>query len=161
MKLDTKRLASVAALLAPIALAYTAAPTGQDDAAQPVLQDAVDVDEGTELEKHMEAVEQAVKRLRRSLRDESKRATSLELVSELQHASLACKDLVPRMTATQPEAERAGFQEAYRRQMVDFLAAQFDLEAALLDGDAEAAQAAFKIVRDMEEQGHERFTEEG
>ena len=44
--------------------------------------------------------------------------------------------------------------------MVDLLAAQLDLEAALLDGDAEATKAAFARVREMEDLGHERFSDE-
>ena len=113
-----------------------------------------------ELEEHMESIEDAVKRLRRSLRDDANRADSLELVAALQRASVTAKSEAPPMAASVPDGERDAFLTAYRRTMVDFLRVQLDLEAALLDGDAEAATEAFERVRDMEDSGHERFTEE-
>jgi hypothetical protein len=44
--------------------------------------------------------------------------------------------------------------------MVDFLARQLELEAALLDGDAARVQAAFQRFREMEDSAHERFAPE-
>ena len=111
-----------------------------------------------ELREHMESIEDAVKRLRRSLRDPANLAESLELVARMQSDALVCKGLVPPLADTLPEAERAAFCAAFRRMMVDFLGAQLELEAALLDGDAEKADAAFARVRDFEDTGHERFT---
>jgi hypothetical protein len=112
------------------------------------------------LEDHMETIEGAVKVLRRSLRDPANRADSLELVAEIQAATVVCKSLVPPMAETVPEAERAAFVTEYRLMLVDFLGHQLALERALLADDAEAVQAAFKLVRDMEDTGHERFTED-
>ena len=114
----------------------------------------------TPLEEHMESIEDAVKRLRRSLRDPANLAGSLELVARMQADTLVCKGLEPRLSAGLPADERAASATAYRRLMVDFLSAQLELEAALLDGDAEATSAAFQRVRDFEEPGHERFTEQ-
>ena len=114
--------------------------------------------EHSELEEQMEVVEHAVKKLRRSLRDVANLDESLALVVEMQRAAFDCKMLVPRMAAQVAEAERPAFEAAYRRMMVDLLVAQLELEAALLDGDADATQAAFARVREMEDTGHERFT---
>jgi len=112
------------------------------------------------LEDHMETIEGAVKVLRRSLRDPANRADSLELVAEIQAATVVCKSLVPPMAETVPADERAAFITEYRLMLVDFLGYQLDLERALLAGDEEAAKAAFKQVREMEDTGHERFTED-
>lgn len=117
-------------------------------------------EEHSELEEHMELIEGAVKSLRRSLRDPEKREQSLELISQLQAATVTSKALIPRMVESLPEAERAAFLTGYREMMVDFLDHQLDLERALLAGDVEAAKAAFKPVHDMEDEGHERFTED-
>ena len=113
------------------------------------------------LEDQMETIEGAIKVLRRSLRDPANRADSLELVAEIQAATVVCKSLVPPLVETLPEGERAAFVTEYRLMLVDFLGLQLELERALLAGDAEATKAAFKQVREMEDTGHERFTEDG
>jgi soluble cytochrome b562 len=126
----------------------------------PAAQESPDEHEHTELEERMEEIESAVKRLRRSLRDDANRADSLALVVEMQRATLASKGLAPKRAATLEGEARARFEREYRRTMVDLLSAQLELEAALLDGDLEAAKAAFTRVRDFEDSGHERFSEE-
>ena len=106
----------------------------------------------------MEGIEDAIKHLRRSLRDPANLERSLELVVTLQTETFACKALTPSMAVDVPEPERAAFITAYRRTIVDFLDAELELEAALLDGDADATSAAFARVRGLEDTGHERFT---
>ena len=118
-------------------------------------------EEHSEMKEHMELIEGAVKSLRRSLRDPANLEQSLALLTEIQAATIASKALPPRMTESVPEGERAAFVAAYRGMMLDFLEHQIDLERALLTGDEEAVKAAFKEVRDMEDTGHERFTEDG
>lgn len=114
--------------------------------------------EHSELEEQMEHIEGALKSLRRSMRNEEALAQSLEHVSTIQAATITSKALLPPMVESLPEAERAAFVTAYRQEMLDFLGYQIELERALLAGDAEAAKDAFKLVHDMEDKGHERFT---
>lgn len=113
-----------------------------------------------ELHEHMELIEEALGKLRRSLRDPARCDESLAHIALMQEKSLACKLLAPRLISQLPGQERAAMERDYRRVMVDFLIAQLELEAALLDGDHDGAKTAFKKVREMEESGHERFTEE-
>jgi hypothetical protein len=114
----------------------------------------------TELEEKMEAIEEIVKRLRRDLGEEVTHAQALEALVELERLSLDCKGLQPAFAERLPEAERASFVHAYRREMVKFLSVQLELEAALLDGDADATTDAFKRLRAMEDEAHERFAPE-
>ncbi len=116
--------------------------------------------EETELARHMQAIEDQVKSLRKCLREEGGQAAALEALAELERESLYCKGLVPAAAAALPEAERAAFTRAYRRAMVDFLALQLELEAALLDGNEESAKGAFDRLRAMEDSSHERFAPE-
>ena len=116
-------------------------------------------DEG-EMHERMETIEEELGKLRRSLRSEEKLGESLATLAAMQEATLACKGLVPELVEGLPEGDQPAMKTAYRRMMVDFLTYQLELEAALLDGDADAVKAAFKKVRNMEDEGHERFTEE-
>jgi hypothetical protein len=112
------------------------------------------------LEANMELVEDGMKALRRSVRSPEGWPASLATVAELQQAILTCKTEVPIMAASRPEAERPAFVAAYRKEMATMLRTMTELEIALLDGDEEAIQALYKTIRAMEDDGHDRFTEE-
>jgi hypothetical protein len=114
----------------------------------------------TELAGRMERIEDALKELRKHLKEESGYPAALAALAEIQGQALACKLLVPAAAAQVPEGERAAFVTSFRRTMVDFLLRQLELEAALLDGDAAAVKAAFERLRDMEDSAHERFAPE-
>ena len=114
----------------------------------------------TELSGHMEKIEDTLKQLRKLLKDENSRPAALEALLEIQRQTLACKVLVPAQAAKVPEAERPAFVTAYRRTMVDFQMRQLELEAALLDQDAEAIKTSFERLRTMEDSSHERFAPE-
>ena len=47
---------------------------------------------------------------------------------------------------------------AFRAEMIALMRGLLELEEALLADDNEAAQAALRKVREMEDPGHERFT---
>ena len=111
----------------------------------------------TELAGHMEVIEDTVKLLRKSLKEPLARADALQAIAEIQALTLKCKLLTPAAAQKLPEAEREAFVTAFRRTMVDFLTRQLELEAALLDGDAERAKTAFERFREMEDSAHERF----
>lgn len=114
----------------------------------------------TELSRHMEALEHAAKSLRKNLKEEATRPAALENLAEIERLSLLAKGLVPEVATKLPEGERAAFVTAYRRTMVDFLTRQLELEAAMLDGDAEKLKTAFDAFREMEDSSHERFAPE-
>jgi hypothetical protein len=116
--------------------------------------------EESELARHMEQIEDTVKVLRKNLKEPATRPAALAALQEIQQHSLACKALVPTLAAKLPAAEQAGLLTDYRRTMVAFLTRQLELEAALLDGDDEAAKAAFERFREMEDSAHERFAPE-
>jgi hypothetical protein len=114
----------------------------------------------TELAAHMEKIEDAAKLLRKHLKEAATFPAALEALLEIQRQTLSCKVLVPAAAAELPESERAAFVKAFRRTMVDFQMRQLELEAALLEGDPEAAKEAFDRFHDMEDTSHERFAPE-
>jgi hypothetical protein len=112
------------------------------------------------LHENMELIEETLGRLRRELRDASNHRAALERVVVVQQAVLACKNETPPMAASLPEGERQAFVDAFRGQMITLMRGLLELEEALLADDNEAAQAALRKVREMEDPGHERFTED-
>ena len=127
---------------------------------RPAPQD--DEHDETPMAEAMHRVEDALKELRRSVRDPEATAASLASVIVAQEASLTCKTLAPAMAAKVPEAERAAFLLAYRLEMIRFERALLDLEQALLEGkDVETLREMYKGLKEMEDPAHERFTEDG
>lgn len=133
---------------------------GQQDGRREGRRERDERREHTELEEHMESIEHGLKNIRRTLKDEASWPAALETLAEVQRTTLLCKPLVPAAAAQQPEAERGAFVLAYRQQMIEFLKHQLELESALLEGNAEAIQAAFNTLREMEDPSHERFAPE-
>lgn len=115
----------------------------------------------TELANNMERLEQSVRQLRRSLRDAANDPASLEHLTELQSAIVACKALQPSMTESLPEAERGAFVVAFRLEMATMLLHAIEVEMAILAGDREKVDEAFAAIRESEDPGHERFTSDG
>lgn len=140
-----------AAALCGLALTAFSTPVSQDD----------DHDE-TPLAESMHRVEDALKDLRRSVRDPEATEASLASVLTCQEASLFSKTLAPAMAASVAEADRQAFVKAFRLEMIRFERALLDLEEALLEGkDVETLREMYKGLKEMEDPAHERFTEDG
>ena len=114
----------------------------------------------TELTKLMEEMDDDLKKLRKSIKAPAENAASLELITKLQHATVASKALVPAKAAEQPEAERAKFVAGYRKDMAVLLAHFAQMEIALVDGDNAKAEELFKGLKKIEDDGHEKYSEE-
>jgi hypothetical protein len=112
------------------------------------------------LEERMHAIEEELRALRRLVRDPAHSPQALAALARVQAAAVAAKSETPRHAAQIPEAERAKFAADYRREMVLFLERSLGLERALLDGDSEAARAAYDALDAMEDAAHERFAPE-
>ncbi|HIG11967.1 MAG: hypothetical protein ABGY71_12485 [bacterium] len=133
-------------------------------AASPTLQDtqgdhAEDEDQSP-LAQGMSRLNRSLRTLRKALRDESRKAESLEAIVDAQRGVSQAKTEVPPFTAAQPEDEREAFVLAYRLQMIQVERDLLDLEKALLSGDDQAAQKMLRTVKRREGPGHEKFTEE-
>ena len=147
--------------LAPMALAAAFVaflPSFQEPPAKQEKHDATEHAD-TPLAQQMVKIDDAMHFLRRSLKEPAQDEQSLAQVVLAEQACLAAKSLAPRMTVHVAEAERAAFQKEYRKGVAAMLVEWVRLETALLDGDRDAAQASWKKLDRMEEEGHDRFTE--
>ena len=116
--------------------------------------------EDTELMKQMEAMQDHLKKLRKSIKDPKENAASLETLAMFQEATVRSKGQVPARAAQVPEAERAKFVAAYRKEMVALLEHLCKIEVALLDNDNAKAEELFKALKKIEDDGHEKFSNE-
>ena len=111
----------------------------------------------SELNNTMEDMDEVFKKLRRSIRKTEQNDASLKLIQELQTKTLACKDLTPTKAAKVPEADRAKFVLAYRKEMTAVLIDLLQMEQALLDGDNAKAQEIYKAIGEREDKDHDQF----
>lgn len=116
--------------------------------------------EDTELATQMEQMDDEMKKLRKSLRDPATNADSLDTLTKLQQLTVTAKALTPTKAAEMPEPEKAKFVAAYRKDMAGLLAAYAQIEVAVLDGDNEKAEALFKDLKKIEDDGHEKYSDE-
>jgi Tfp pilus assembly protein FimV len=147
------RLIFAFALLSCLAVSSFTVPT----------QDPADEHEDeTPLAQSMHRLEDALRDLRRSVRDPEKNAKSLVSVLICEEATIACRREIPVMAATVPEAEREAFITEYYLEMIGLQRALIELELALRQGqDVETVRALYKGIKGLEDPAHERFTEDG
>ena len=108
----------------------------------------------------MERIDAALHMLKRGVRDPAQRDACLTEITNAQQACLASKLLAPKMTPSIPEGERAAFLRDYKKGIAALLIEFTNLEVAVLDGETERAVALHKKLESMEDEGHNRFTNE-
>ncbi len=111
----------------------------------------------TELEKHMEVIDKAMKKLRRTIKDPANNKESLELIQQMQAASVASKKETPAHLAEAPEADRPKLLIGYRKDMAKVIGTMCEMEMALLDNNNDKAADLLKTIKDQEEAGHEKY----
>ena len=114
----------------------------------------------TELAKQMEVMDEAMKKLRRTLRKAESNAESLEWIDKLEKASVKSKELIPAKLAKVPEADRAEMVKAYQKDMDAFLKSVGEMKTAVKAGKNDVAQEVYKTLKTHEDKGHEKYTEQ-
>jgi hypothetical protein len=147
-------LAAMLSLALPAALAADA-PTQPATAAK--ASDEPGKVKKSELHDHMDTIEEAMKKLRRTIRKPEAQAQSLDLIARIEQEALVCKGMVPSRTATLPEADRAKFLTAYRKDMAGFITQVLQMESAVLDGDADKAMTIYKGLKTVEDDSHDKY----
>ena len=136
-------------------------PRAVDSSFEEALQEPAQEEEVGPLEERMLVLKRGMRTLRRGLKDPEKDATSLEIVTEMAAAVGQGKILPPPMVKAIPEEKRDDFLLEYRKSMVSMQMELLKLEMGLLEGNREAAKASYDSLKEMEDAGHERFTEDG
>ncbi len=116
--------------------------------------------EKTELHHRMKEMDDAMKKLRRTLKSADTNADSLDLIAKIEQLAVTCKSMTPSKAATLPEADRPKFIASYRKEMAGLLTEVCKMESAVLDGDNAKAQEIFANLKEMEDKGHDKFNED-
>lgn len=113
-------------------------------------------EEHTELGKQMEAMNNAVK----AMRKEADPVKGAELARQAQDAVLKAIAQVPETVGKLPEAERPKATASYRTMMGKVFVSFSEMEEAYIAKDLEKVKKISEELRTMKKSGHEHFMDE-
>jgi len=111
----------------------------------------------TDIEKAMEMMSGAYRKLRRQVTDPAQNAASLELVATIKTGATEARKHTPLKTADLPEPERAAFVENYQKKMDEFLGTVGKLEDALKAGNNDEAARLVAELGKIQKADHQEF----
>jgi hypothetical protein len=146
--------------LALVAIAFTVATQAKSSplAQQKQGKHEKNDDEDTPLERAMQSMQNAQKRLDKMLA--SKDLTGvLPLVLDMQRATIAARvETPPRAEEISDAAKRAEFVAGFRKELITLDKALCDLETAAIDGKLEDATRIYdSVIRPMKKEGHAKY----
>lgn len=150
------------AITRPLLPAFVdAAETPANEVVQEPAQQEGEHDEATVIAQNMDVIKKGMRRLRRGLKDKEQLPAALPIVMAMQEAAQICKTERPAMTdGIEGKEAQDQFVTEYRLGMIQFQNGLLMLEEAVLKGDADLAQKIYGKLKDAQESGHEKFTEE-
>jgi hypothetical protein len=113
------------------------------------------------LEREMENMGRAFRRLQSTVKDKSQNAATLEAIQAFEAAAVASKSAVPPMVARMPEDQRQPQLAKYRQMMVNLLIEAVNLEDQILAGDNAKAAEHLAAMDDLQKRGHADFRPAG
>jgi hypothetical protein len=113
------------------------------------------------LEREMENMGRAFRRLQSTVKDKSQNAATLEAIQAFEAAAVASKSAVPPMVARMPEDQRQPRLAKYRQMMVNLLIEAVNLEDQILAGDNAKAAEHLAAMDDLQKRGHADFRPAG
>jgi soluble cytochrome b562 len=114
----------------------------------------------SELYKKMEVIDEAMKKLKRTLKKADQNPTSLKLAGDIIDAATACRDMTPSKIGKLPEADRTKALADYKASMTKLIDTMGEMKKAIEAGDNTKAIELHKSLKDQEEDGHDKFMED-
>ncbi len=111
----------------------------------------------SELHKKMELIDEGMKKLKRTLRKSDENPDSLKLIGEIIDNAKLCRDMTPTQADKLKDPERKKFLEEYRASMDKLLSTMELMKKAVAAGDNEKAKELRSQLKDMEDEGHDKF----
>ena len=117
-------------------------------------------EEDTPLEKQMQILARGMKQLSVQISDPSKNQDSVALIESLKHATGISKELMPRKTASIPQADQEKFLTAYKAQIDKLTEAFSQIEEAIKAGKNDQAKTVFATIGPIKKEGHSKFKQD-
>ncbi len=114
----------------------------------------------TDLEKKMESMNRAFRKLRKQISDSAQNASSLELVATIREGAQDSLTLTPEKAATLPESERAKFISDYQDGIKKLIGKLDALSDALKANKNDVAEADLKDIASFQRDEHKEFRKE-
>jgi soluble cytochrome b562 len=111
----------------------------------------------SELHKKMELMDEGMKKLKRTLRKADQNDVSLKTIGQIIELATTCRDMTPSEAAKMDEAKRKTFLEQYRAAMGKVITTMEEMKKAVAAGDLDKAKELRTALKDMEEDGHDKF----
>ena len=111
----------------------------------------------TELEKSMQTLGKAWRKLRKQADKPELNANSLELMATIQEAAKKNLTLTPDLARDQPADKREQFIAGYQKGIKEMIAAFDQLEVALKANDNKAAVEIIAKIGAMQKEGHKAY----
>jgi hypothetical protein len=118
---------------------------------------AADEKENTPLHKEMAEMNKALRSLKRTATDASKKADNLALVDKMKADVAAALKEEPAKTKDQPSAEKPAYLEKYKKELEQLDKTFDELKAAIEKGDAETIKSIFAKLSEEKDKGHKDF----
>lgn len=112
--------------------------------------------EDTPLEKEMDAMNKAYKKLKTSISDPAAKDDNLKLIAEIKKTTANSAKLDPKSAGDQGD-KKAEFVGNYKKAMEEFAKAVDVLEAAVTAGKADEAKAAYDKLLELKKDGHKKY----
>lgn len=114
----------------------------------------------TELYHKMETIDEGMKKLKRTMRKSDQNEVSIKVCGEIIEAAKFCREQVPSKAAKMPEADRKKVVAEYQASMDKLIETIGQMKKAFEANDLDAAKKLHKTLKDMEEDGHDKFMDD-
>jgi len=116
-------------------------------------------EEKATLADHMDTINSAVKKLRRSVKNADMNKDSVEVAKGASAAALKCIEIEPDIAKKVPAAEKEKFIAEYKKQMKELSDTFSDMAKLLGENKNEDAEKLVAKLLDQKKKGHDQFTE--
>jgi len=129
-------------------------------ALSPLAASAQDKEKDTPLATEMKGMSKDFKQLKKQIADPTQKASSLDLLADIEKHVKAARELTPKNIDKVPEADRAAWMTDFKKQIDGLLAAYDKVQAAVSGDQFDQAKALLDDVLKLKREGHEKFAKE-
>ena len=117
-------------------------------------------DKDTPLAIEMKGMSKDFKQLKKQIADPAQKASSLDLIADMEKHAKAARDLTPANTCKVPPAGRDKWMTEYKQQIDSLIAAYDKLQTAVTGDHLDEARTDMDDILGIKRKGHDEFAKE-